>query len=326
MARTTPIYDCADCGKSMAGIYSDETGKYATPKLCSECRARLPRCIDCGKPKSSLRDGVCWACNRKRNFAHCLQCGQEKPKSSLIDGRCYDCNQGECGDCGRAIPKRYLTDGLCERCAPVPCKDCSLLFKKSSLTYGRCADCHRKDAERAARAKEAAAAKAKYDAELDPERLCSRCGKPFISRGNVAWHQRLRKSVPTTHKQGYGYTYPPECVALPTSTMKGTNARSASKSTEPLDEKKSGGCYVATAVYGSYDCGPVWVLRRWRDSALSSSASGRAVVRTYYLLSPKLVAAFGTRRAFTVPAKAVLDRLVCHLQRSGYSDAPYTDN
>lgn len=326
MARTTPIYDCADCGKSMAGIYSDETGKYATPKLCSECRARLPRCIDCGKPKSSLRDGVCWACNRKRNFAHCSQCGQEKPKSSLIDGRCYDCNQGECGDCGRAIPKRYLTDGLCERCAPVPCKDCSLLFKKSSLTYGRCADCHRKDAERAARAKEAAAAKAKYDAELDPERLCTRCGKPFISRGNVAWHQRLRKSVPTTHKQGYGYTYPPECVALPTSTMKGTNARSASKSTEPLDEKKSGGCYVATAVYGSYDCGPVWVLRRWRDSALSSSASGRAVVRTYYLLSPKLVAAFGTRRAFTVPAKAVLDRLVCHLQRSGYSDAPYTDN
>lgn len=326
MARTTPIYDCAECGKSMAGIYSAETGTYATPKLCNECRARLPRCIDCGKPKSSLRDGVCWGCNRKRNFAHCSQCGQEKPKSSLIDGRCYDCNQGECGDCGRPMPKRYLTDGLCERCAPVACKDCGLRFKKSSLTYGRCADCHRMDVERAARAKEAAAAKAKHDAELDPERLCTRCGKPFISRGNVAWHQRLGKSVPTTHKQGYGYTYPPECVALPASTTMGTIATSGSTSTEPLDEKKSGGCYVATAVYGSYDCGPVWVLRRWRDSALASSASGRAVIRTYYVLSPRLVAALGTRRAFTVPAKAVLDRLVSRLQRSGYSDAPYTDN
>ena len=30
-------------------------------------------------------------------------------------------------------------------------------------------------------------------------------------------------------------------------------------------ETSSGGCYVATAVYGSYDCPEVWVLRRYRD-------------------------------------------------------------
>ncbi len=326
MARTTPIYDCAECGKSMVGIYNGETGKYATPKLCNECRARLPRCNDCGKPKSSLRDGVCWDCNRKRNFAHCAQCGQEKPKSSLIEGRCYDCNQGECDDCGRAIPKRYLTDGLCDRCAPVACKDCGLKFKKSSLTYGRCAECHQEDVERAARARAESAAKAKHDAELDPGRLCTRCGKPFISRGNVAWHQRLGKTVPTTHKPGYGYTYPPECVPLPTSSRNSPATTSSSTSSDSTDEKKSGGCYLATAVYGSYDCGPVWVLRRWRDSALSSSASGRAFIRAYYVVSPRLVAVLGTRRVFAVPVKAILNRLVSRLQRIGYSDTPYTDN
>ena len=31
------------------------------------------------------------------------------------------------------------------------------------------------------------------------------------------------------------------------------------------EAKSSGGCYVATAVYGSYDCPQVWTLRRYRD-------------------------------------------------------------
>ena len=32
-----------------------------------------------------------------------------------------------------------------------------------------------------------------------------------------------------------------------------------------IEEVKKGGCYVATAVYGSYDCPQVWTLRRVRD-------------------------------------------------------------
>ncbi|MFR9028073.1 MAG: DUF2726 domain-containing protein [Clostridium sp.] len=35
-----------------------------------------------------------------------------------------------------------------------------------------------------------------------------------------------------------------------------------------LPEKKRRGCYIATAVYGSYDCPQVWVLRRFRDQIL----------------------------------------------------------
>lgn len=39
---------------------------------------------------------------------------------------------------------------------------------------------------------------------------------------------------------------------------------------------KKSGCYVATYVYGTYDCPELWVLRRWRDERLAESAQGRA--------------------------------------------------
>lgn len=43
----------------------------------------------------------------------------------------------------------------------------------------------------------------------------------------------------------------------------------------------SGRCYIATAVYGSYDCPEVWVLRRYRDYYLKNSSSGRLFIRLY---------------------------------------------
>lgn len=83
---------------------------------------------------------------------------------------------------------------------------------------------------------------------------------------------------------------------------------------------RSGGCYVATAVYGSYDAPEVRVLRRWRDSSLQMSAVGRLFVRFYYLTSPCLVNAVGNRPWFVVPSRAMLDRLVRILEHSGYAD------
>ena len=47
------------------------------------------------------------------------------------------------------------------------------------------------------------------------------------------------------------------------------------------------GCYVATAVYGSYDCPQVWTLRRYRDYTLAETWYGRAFIRTYYAISPR---------------------------------------
>ena len=48
----------------------------------------------------------------------------------------------------------------------------------------------------------------------------------------------------------------------------------------------SGGCYVATAVYGSYDCPEVWTLRRYRDLYLAKSLLAMLSTRNWWPLRP----------------------------------------
>lgn len=85
------------------------------------------------------------------------------------------------------------------------------------------------------------------------------------------------------------------------------------------------GCYVATSVYGSYDCPSVWVLRRFRDYKLDTFLAGRLFIRFYYAASPKIVSLFGNMRWFNTVNRKILDRFIKNLQRKGYSSLPYDD-
>lgn len=85
------------------------------------------------------------------------------------------------------------------------------------------------------------------------------------------------------------------------------------------------GCYVATCVYGSYDCPQVWTLRRYRDDTLGSTWYGRLFIRTYYAISPTLVKWFGNTNWFKKLWKGKLDRMVAKLQSNGVEDTPYED-
>lgn len=87
----------------------------------------------------------------------------------------------------------------------------------------------------------------------------------------------------------------------------------------------SGGCYVATAVYGSYNCPQVWTLRRYRDNTLAKTWYGRAFVRLYYAVSPTLVKWFGQSSWFKKLWKPSLDRMVSSLQEKGVESTPYND-
>lgn len=87
----------------------------------------------------------------------------------------------------------------------------------------------------------------------------------------------------------------------------------------------SGGCYIATYVYGSYDCPQVWTLRRYRDNTLASSWFGRLFIRTYYAISPTLIKWFGKTNWFKKYWKRKLDRMVAELQNQGVEDTPYDD-
>ena len=90
-------------------------------------------------------------------------------------------------------------------------------------------------------------------------------------------------------------------------------------------QASSGGCYVATAVYGSYDCPQVWTLRRFRDNTLAQSLFGRAFIRTYYAISPTIVKWFGETLWFKKMWQGVLDRMVRRLNGQGVEDTPYDD-
>lgn len=88
---------------------------------------------------------------------------------------------------------------------------------------------------------------------------------------------------------------------------------------------RSGGCYVATAVYGSYDCPEVWTLRRYRDYEMALTWYGRLFIYTYYAISPTIVKLFGHTEWFKHMWKGTLDRMVENLQRKGFESTPYED-
>lgn len=85
------------------------------------------------------------------------------------------------------------------------------------------------------------------------------------------------------------------------------------------------GCYVATCVYGSYDCPQVWTLRRFRDNTLGKSVWGRAFIRAYYAISPTIVRLFGDTKWFRKMWRGILDRMVVRLKAEGVADTPYQD-
>ena len=94
------------------------------------------------------------------------------------------------------------------------------------------------------------------------------------------------------------------------------------------EEKSSsggGGCYVATSIYGSYDCPEVWTLRRFRDNTLAKSIPGRLFIKFYYAVSPTVVKYFGETKLFKNFFKPRLDKLVSKLQEEGVESSFYID-
>ena len=98
----------------------------------------------------------------------------------------------------------------------------------------------------------------------------------------------------------------------------------AADSPQPPAKKKNG-CYVATCIYGSYDCPEVWVLRRYRDTTLSNSCWGKVFIKIYYALSPTLVKHIGKYHWFICVCKPILDKFVLKLQMNGFESTPYKD-
>jgi tetratricopeptide (TPR) repeat protein len=72
----------------------------------------------------------------------------------------------------------------------------------------------------------------------------------------------------------------------------------------------SGGCYIATAVYGDYEHENVKLFRGFRDEVLLESSFGRLFVKVYYALSPFLAKRLNPEsKISTVIRCCMLDKL-----------------
>lgn len=91
-----------------------------------------------------------------------------------------------------------------------------------------------------------------------------------------------------------------------------TTSTNSSQQTQPA---KKEGCYIATAVYGSYDAPEVITLRRLRDETLRNSAFGRWFIRTYYRLSPPVAEKLKNAKRINAFVRSILDRWVERLNR-----------
>lgn len=79
----------------------------------------------------------------------------------------------------------------------------------------------------------------------------------------------------------------------------------------------SGGCFIATAAYGSADAEHVTILRQWRDAVLRKTKSGRLLIKIYERVSPPVarwVAGSDNRRRIV---RWFIRWVVNHIDRPG---------
>ncbi len=86
----------------------------------------------------------------------------------------------------------------------------------------------------------------------------------------------------------------------------GSNNRVYSSYAEFVDVPASGGCFIATAAFGSPFEKHVKTLREFRDNHLLTNRQGRAFVRWYYSHSPSYADYIRRRPAARVVVRSLL--------------------
>jgi hypothetical protein len=80
------------------------------------------------------------------------------------------------------------------------------------------------------------------------------------------------------------------------------------------EKNDTGSCFIATAVYGSYDDAHVRILRTFRDRYLLPHTWGAAIVSVYYQYSPPIAAFIREHDSLRTPIRWLLTPVVYFIQ------------
>ena len=139
----------------------------------------------------------------------------------------------------------------------------------------------------------------------------------------LANHQKNFATYLSKYSKWYNFSYRTNTLNRLANEIKQVDPSYQAQTTTTTNT--SGGCYVATAVYGSYDCPQVWTLRRFRDNTLAATWFGRLFIYIYYAISPTIVKWFGDTQWFKKLWSTRLDKMVENLNSNGVDDTPYND-
>lgn len=128
----------------------------------------------------------------------------------------------------------------------------------------------------------------------------------------------------------YGSALLPEAISARQTTLQAFKRglpenKKSEISDDGVKRNNNNGCYIATCVYGSYDCPQVWTLRRYRDHTLKKLWYGKVFIKCYYAVSPLLVKWFGNKNWFKSFWKSTLDKMVFNLNANDVKSTYYQD-
>ena len=95
---------------------------------------------------------------------------------------------------------------------------------------------------------------------------------------------------------------------------KGTRQHKKFEAQGNLKQATDSRCFIATHVFGG-DAPQTWRLRQWRDESLMTHGWGRALVQTYYALSPSLIRLFGHSRTMQRLARTALNAFIKRISK-----------
>ncbi|PWM81274.1 MAG: hypothetical protein DBY41_04190 [Clostridium sp.] len=279
------VISCDWCEKefmyTMEQQAKDEKAGRPRPTLCPRCRDTHGICDECGEyfTKVFKSQTTCDKCSVQK--LRCQTCGRQFDytfKEQTVDHKYGRQKPTECSTCR----------------STKPCPICKSTRIPKSHSY--CKTCREKPAE---------------------YRECVNCHKQFsITYGQRDWEQRKDariKQCPVckaAHCTSDPCTHSEEYQARQRARQEQINGEKQAKQAAQQKQSSNSGCYIATAVYGSYTHPQTMVLRAYRDGILLKNPFGRAFVRAYYATSPTLVKYLGDTEWFKRFWRARLDRMV----------------